>query len=466
MELNVLARKIIPPKTLALIKHIYSLIPIEKRIGKEYWKIKAFLNEAQWWDRERIEAWQFDKLKEIVQYAYDNVPGYYTLYKGVGIKPEDIKYLTDVRLLPFVTKELIRDNLSDFTARDISKWKMNYVTTGGSSGIPFGFYNINDNIWVENAFMHSGWERTGWKLSDRSVVLRGTYVGSEDKFWNINTLNKTLELSSYYLTSTTYPRYLKIIEKYRANYLQAYPSVATIFADLINENKDIGKVKFDVILLGSENIYKWQKEKLRASFIGSRIFGWYGHAEKVVLAPWCEKMETYHVWPFYGITEILNDEDMEVNTGEVGEIIGTSFWNHATPFIRYRTMDLARKGPLGCRMCGRQFMILDVIEGRLQEIIVTKNNRYISMTAINMHSDVFDNIKQFQFYQDTPGKVIFRILKNNMYKEHDTTYIYKELKKKIGEDMDLEIIFVNEIKRTSIGKYRFLEQKLKIKYGD
>ncbi len=40
-------------------------------------------------------------------------------------------------------------------------------------------------------------------------------------------------------------------------------------------------------------------------------------------------------------------------------------------------------------------------------MVVTKNGRYISMTAINMHDDVFDNLRQFQFHQDKIGEVTF-----------------------------------------------------------
>ena len=51
-------------------------------MGKQYWSLRAFLQDAQWWDRAAIEHWQLIRLREIVQYAYDNVPGYQTLYKG------------------------------------------------------------------------------------------------------------------------------------------------------------------------------------------------------------------------------------------------------------------------------------------------------------------------------------------------------------------------------------------------
>lgn len=116
--------------------------------------------------------------------------------------------------------------------------------------------------------------------------------------------------------------------------------------------------------------------------------------------------------------------------------------------------------------CGRQYQLLKRIEGRLQELIVTGTDRLISMTALNMSSYVFENVKQFQFYQDKKGEVILNLIRKNTYSKKDTEYIERELHKKLGDDMKLEIQFVEQIPRTPSGKYRLLTQKLPIKWGD
>lgn len=456
----------IPDPVKGVLRRFYAFVPMKYRMGKKYWQIRRFLEEAQYWNTEKIERWQLGKVREVVKYAYENVPGYHTLYRDAGIGPEDIQSLEDVKNLPFVTKEMIRDNLGDFTSRSLPRWKMLYVTTGGSTGIPFGFYHTEITNHIENAFMHMGWERAGWHLGGSSAVLRGAFVGSEKEFWAYNPTQRSLLLSSYYLTEDTYEKYMDKIVQFRPLYLEAYPSTAVILSDLIISRGDIGRVSFKVILLGSENIYDWQRARISQAFPTARLFGWYGHAERVVLAPMCEYSDQYHVWPFYGFTEILNEDGEEIGKGEVGELVGTSFWNYATPFIRYRTMDIAKKGEFRCDRCGRQFQLLERIEGRIHEFILSGTGRYISMTAINMHDDIFDNVKHFQFYQDTPGKVILRLVKKRTYSQADTKKIYRGLKRKLGEDVDLEIVFVDTIQKTRRGKYRFLDQRLKLKYGE
>ncbi len=458
-------RAVVPRSLRRPLRRLQELVPLEKRMGNDYWKLKSFLKEAQWWDRARIEIWQLEKLKEIVRYAYENVSGYHMLYRDAGVKPEDVNSLNDIHILPFTTKELLRHNLKDFTARNLARDQLLYVSSSGSTGIPFGFYRTELNRWMELAFLHSGWERVGWQLGDLSAVLRGGFVGTEERVWKYDSAIRSLILSSYYLTDHAYNQYVEKIRKFRPLHLQAYPSACSMLADLVLEHNDVGQVEFKTILLGSENLYPWQKDRIRLAFPNSRIHCWYGHSEQAVLAPWCENTEDYHVWPFYGVTEIVGESGREVGIGQSGEIVGTSFWNFGVPFIRYKAMDKARKVGYGCSECGRQFLILDVTEGRLQEFVVTRSGRRIALTGLTVLK-CFDNVRQCQFYQDTPGAVILRIVCRDTYTEDDTIKIRREVSRKLGEDMQLDLNFVDSIPRTSSGKLQFLEQKLNLGFGD
>lgn len=450
----------------SLVYKAAAFLPAKLRYPPVYWRMRDFLRKAQYWQKDRIIEWQTDKLVEIINYAYENTNGYKKLFNEAGITPNDIKKPADVRKLPFVTKELIRDNLQDFTSRKINKFFLKYMTTGGSTGIPFGFYNTYSNYFIEHAFIHSAWEWMGWEWGSRSALLRGNFVGSDAHFWHYEKYSNELQLSSYFLNDNTYSNYIKKIEEYKPRYLQAYPSSALILADLIINNNHIGRYNFDTLFLGSENIYNWQLARIKKAFPKSKIHYWYGHAEKVILAPKCEKSGAYQLWPFYGITEILNQNDNEVNTGKRGELCGISFWNYATPFIRYRTKDFAIKGNLQCPERTRNFRTLQNIEGRLQEIIVSSTGRYISMTAINFHDDIFDSLKQFKFEQNTPGELIFYFLPKHKLTNNELDKIKSGIENKLSDDFTLFMSESDEIKRNKAGKYSFLEQKLDIKYGD
>jgi len=466
MSIQYYAKSLLPKCTHEFFKqNIYSILPLKYRMGRNYWRLRKFLDKAQWWDKEKILSWQYQKLKEIIEYAYHYVPGYHSLYQEAGVKPEDIRLFEDIKLLPFTTKELIRDNLKDFTTRD-SKQKISYMTTGGSTGIPFGFYWTSTNLWMEAAFIHESWQRVNWQVGDKNAVLRGLYIGNEKKFYAYKPHSKELYLSSYYLTEKNYCDYLTLMQRYKTHYLHAYPSSISNLANFVLENKTDTDFFPSVIFLGSENVYNWQLEKIQKAFPKAKLFAHYGQAEEVILAPWCQHERKYHVWPFYGYHEILNGRNEIIKEGEIGELIGTSFWSFGTPFIRYRTMDKAQKDKWGCCKCGRQFPLISVIEGRLQEVIISGTGRRISMAAINMHTNVFDHLYQFQFYQEKPGEIIFKIVPKSFYTEFDQVKIEHELLKKLGKDIKLFIQKVDKMEKTKSGKYRFLVQKLNVRDSD
>ena len=467
MNIKKLAKKL-PFPIKQSIKRIYGTIPPHFRYDKVFWDTYNFLQESQWWNRQELEDYQMQQLSNLLDHAYENVPYYRAVFDERGLKPRNIKTSGDLKKLPYLTREIIQKKLPDLIARNYPKSKLQYVTTGGSTGIPLGFYYEKDvSEAKEWAFIVTQWERVGFKMGDKCVVLRGNIVesASRGRFWEYEPINKNLILSSYHMTDEMLPRYIERIRRFKPDFIQAYPSTITILAKFMKKHNIEPFPSVKALLCGSENLYPWQRGLLEET-LRCRVYSWYGHSERAVLASECEKSIYYHICPEYGIVELVGSDDKLV-TGEnqIGEIVATGLNNFVCPLIRYRTMDLASILNTKCE-CGRDYVLLKNIEGRSQEFIITGTGRLISMTAINMHSDVFDNVKQFQFYQEKQGEVIFNVIKSYTYTERDTEYIRSELYKKLGDDIKMEIHFVDNISLTKSGKYRFLVQKLPIGFQD
>jgi len=425
------------------------------------------LGESKGWNPEELDLWRLRRLQEIVAAAWRDVPGYRRLWSSAGfVEGEPLRSLEDFRRLPTVTKADLAENLAEFTSVRAPNWRRLYRATAGSTGIPFGFHLSLDAVDREWAFMHSAWERVGWRFGDRSAVLRGAWIGTREHFWSEDPHLRQLYLSTYELTPETWPAYCNRMMTYGVDHLQAYPSAAHLLADIVLEMRNLRPPRFKLILLGSENLYDFQRDRIARAFPGARLFSWYGHAEQAVFAPQCEASTRLHCQPLYGFTEILDPDGAEVTEASMGEIVATSFWNRAMPFIRYRTMDFGWRGANVCPSCGRSDLSIDRIEGRLQEMIVTKTGRWISMTAINMHTDVFDQVKQFQFHQDQPGEVEFRLVPKPEYGSDARRKIQAALEEKLGSDVVLRIVEVGSIPKSRSGKFRFLDQELPLKYGD
>ncbi len=468
MRIQTLKKEInVPNSLIKFFNYIYNHIPLIILYGNDFKRNYDFLKESQNWSADKLEKYQIQQLKKLLEHSYKNVPYYKKVFEEKGLKPEDIKSLDDLKLLPILTKEEIINNFKEFKPENYSDKQLEYVTTGGSTGVPLGFfYEKKKTNARELAFIKTLWDRVSYDFRDKVVVLRGDIISpnlvKKGQFWKYS-FNKLI-MSSYHMTDENLFQYVEKIREYNPKFMQCYPSSITLLAKFMQENNIKPFSNLKAILCGSENIYAWQRELIE-SVLECRVFSWYGHSEKAVLAGECEKSNFYHVFPEYGIVEFLDKDGNPAKENELAEIVATGFINFAFPFIRYKTMDLGTFSRQKCS-CGRNHIIIKKIEGRLQEFIVSSKGRYISMVAINMHSDVFDNVKQFQFYQEKKGEVFFNVVKKDNYTKLDSDKIKKELSKKLGDDVDLKIKFMENIPRTPSGKYRFLIQKLNLKFGD
>ncbi len=449
------------PVPMTLRRRLHARIPQSIRQGARYWLIKRAVARSERWPEARIEAVQLRLLRRVVSHAYASVPGYRRLCAEAGVSPSDLVRLPDIKAFPLMTKELLRDNLEDFTSRAVPRRHMRYEATSGSTGIPFGFYMTARNDRKEDAFIHEGWERAGWKLGERGAVLRGAFVGTREAFWYFDAKKNDLVLSSHYLEEDMYDAYAAVLERWRPRHLKAYPSAAAQFADLVTARGEAGRFRFATALLGSEAIYPWQREKIHRAFPGVRIYGWYGQTEQVILAGMCEGSDEYHIHPLYGYTEILDAQGRDVGAGDLGELVGTSFWSFATPLIRYRTLDLARRGPPHCRSCGRHSQLLLSLDGRTQEVVLSRTGRPVTLTTIaSIHSRVFDNLQQFRFRQEARGTVEFRFRPKSTFTRADAESLRAEILARLGDGFEVHMKEVTELPRGSGGKFRFLEQAL------
>ena len=435
-----------------LVWRALSMLPWRLQEGSSYRAWRTFLHQSADWHPEQIEAWQAKRLRETIRFAIDHTEGYRDLYRKAGVRPQDIRSTADLRNLPFTTKHMFQNNLEAFSVRS---FRRKYHTTGGTTGLPVGFYQTPGMLAVERAFVHDAWSGFGWTPKARMAVLRGGFVGTKEQPWQWDPYRGELQLSSYHLTKETLPLYASAVSRYGATILQAFPSALHIFSDLVQEAGMSAAFPFRSIFLASENFYDWQIGKAAHVFPKAILFDFYGLTERVIFAAWCPQSRAYHANPFYGVTELVDSE-----------LVGTSFHNRGTPFIRYRTMDHAVPGAQHCTGCGRHRQLLPKLLGRLQEQLLTGTGRYISMSAMNMHDRLFDPLIQFQFMQEKAGNVTFRYLPRAPLTANEESRIRRGLMAKLGTDVSLTMEPVAEIPRTQTGKTRLLDQRLPIRYGE
>jgi phenylacetate-CoA ligase len=419
-----------------------------------------FIASSEAWSEDELAAYQLARLRSLIEHAYAHVPHYRRVFDDLGAEPEDFNELADLHRLPTLDKTDLQERFDDLLADNVSAKDRSYYTTAGSTGIPVGFYYDAEQGIRELAFMRTQWARVGFREHDRRIVLRGTVVAG-DRMYERSLTSNELVMSSYHLTDDRIPLFLERIRTFRPSYIHAYPSSVSMLARSLLELGEPPIEGLRAVLCGSENLYDWQRGLIEEAF-QCRVYSWYGQSEGVCLAGECEHDTRLHIFPQYGLAELVDDDGAPVTEpGRPGEIVATGLHARAMPLIRYRTKDVATFASGTCELCGRPYRRFERIEGRLQEFIVTAGGRRISMVAINMHSSVFDNVRQFRFYQDEPGRVVLKLVPRRSFSwDEDVARIRRELAPKLGPDCSLEVELVTDIARGGRGKHHFIDQKL------
>jgi phenylacetate-CoA ligase len=419
----------------------------------------ALLRESEGWPREELEAHALRQLKDVLAHAYEYVPYYRKVFELHDAHPKDVEQLSDLALLPMLDKQALQQERDDLLATNVAARDRVYSTTAGSTGVPVGFFQDRQTAARDWAFMTDLWKRVGYREGDRLAVLRGTVLRGDELFER-DPRHNALVMSSYQLTGDNLQRYVDELRRFQPRFVRAYPSSATLLARYMRETEERPIDGLRAVLCGSENLYEWQREQIAEAF-GCRVFSWYGQSERVCLAGECEVDTRLHVYPQYGVTEIVGSDGRPIDgPGRPGEIVATGFLTRTMPLLRYRTGDIAVWSERTCA-CGRPYDLIERVEGRKQEFIVSRNGRYVSMTAINMHSPVFDNLRQFRFRQSVPGEVTLAVVPTARFDPAvDEPRIRKELAPKLGADFELTLQLVDDIPPTRGGKFRFLDQEL------
>ena len=113
--------------------------------------------------------------------------------------------------------------------------------------------------------------------------------------------------------------------------------------------------------------------------------------------------------------------------------------------------------------CGRKFLLLENILGRIQQFIVTKSKILLPLTGIyGLVAHCTQNVVECQFYQDREGEITLRIIKDKNYPNEDEKLIKNSFEKKFRDEINLMIEYIEKFPRTPRGKHRFLIQKLSV----
>jgi len=190
---------------------------------------------------------------------------------------------------------------------------------------------------------------------------------------------------------------------------------------------------------------------MRASierFFQCRCYDMWGQAEGVGMAMECD-FGRLHVVPEVGILEILRPDGAPCGPGEIGEIFATGLLNTGMPLIRYQTGDFAAWSTDASCRCGRSTRVLEALEGRVDDYLVTEDGRQIGRLSTAVKRS--PSIHSAQIVQDRPGHAWLLVRPGEGYRSADAEPVIADIRERIG-DFDFDVVEVAEIPKTPAGK--------------
>ncbi len=331
-----------------------------------------FNPEIETMPRQQLEQLQLERLKATVAHAM-NSPFYQEKFKELGITPDDIQTLDDVKRLPFTTKEDLREHYPFGLASVPLKDCVRLHSSSGTTGNPTVVLHTQKDLeeWA-NAVA-----RCLWMVGSRPEDVFQNSAG-----YGMFTAGLGFQYGAEKVGMLTVPaaagntkRQIKFIRDFGTTVLHAIPSYASrIYEVMKEEGCDPRRdTNLRVLCIGAEPHSEEQRQRIEQN-LGVKAYNSYGISEMMGpgVAFECPEQNGLHIWEDYFIVEIIDPVTLQpVADGELGELVLTTINREGMPLLRYRTRDLTRILPGKCA-CGRTHKRLARLQGRSDDMIILK----------------------------------------------------------------------------------------------
>lgn len=322
--------------------------------------------------RAEIEALQLARLQKTVCRVYEKVQPYREKMDAAGVKPDDIRTLSDLKRLPFVTKQDMRDNYP-FGLFAVPKDELVRIhASSGTTGKPtvVGYTKRDLDVWTETVSRIAA--LGGATRQDVAQICfgYGMFTGALGLHYGLEKIGAAMVPSS---TGNT-EKQIMYMKDFGTTLLVATPSYALRIAEVAMQMGIDPKTGLNVKigLLGSELLTEamrtemhklWGDEMLVTSNYGMSELNGPGVSGE------CEYLCGMHINEDFFIPEIIDPKTGEVlPPGEKGELVITCIYKEALPLIRYRTKDITRLIYEPCK-CGRTTVRMENLDGRTDDML-------------------------------------------------------------------------------------------------
>ncbi|MBN2396783.1 MAG: phenylacetate--CoA ligase [Deltaproteobacteria bacterium] len=413
-----------------------------------YWE-----NDIETMPREKLESIQLERLKKSVAQASASV-FYGDLFKKIGLDPNGITSLEDIRKIPFTTKDDLREHwpygFLAVSKDELVRMHSSSGTTGRATVIFHTQHDIDEwtNIVARSMYM------TGMRRSDvfQNMMTYGLFTGGLGFHYGAEKVGALIIPAG----SGNSKRQIQLMQDFGTTTMHIIPSYAlhltSVFEEVgVDPRRD---TKLAIAFLGAEPHSEKTRKKIE-EFYGVQAFNSYGLSEMdgPGVAFECPHQTGMHVWEDNFIMEIIDPDTLEpVPDGEEGELVMTTLLRQGMPILRYRTKDLTRIIPGPCE-CGRVHRRIERIKGRTDDMLILKGVNIFPIQIEKKLMDIPGVGTNFLIILEREGFNDLMIVRVEVGKEFFTGNLkqLEALRRRIVEDLKSDILITPKVELVEPG---------------
>ena len=335
-----------------------------------------FSPEIETINRKKLRELQLERLRHIVAYAYDNVPMYKRRFDEIGLKPSHIRTLKDIELIPYTTKDDLRDNYPFGLFAVPMKKIVRLHASSGTTGKPVvgGYTRADLDNWsdcIARLLVMAG-------ATEEDIFHvafgYGLFTGGFGLHYGIEKLGAAVVPVS----SGNTERQLMLMKDFGATALVATPSYAMYLAETAKREGILGDLKVRLVCMGAEASTSEMHTALQ-EMLGAFPTENYGLTEVggPGVAGECREKAGMHINEDMFYAEIVDTEHNRVlGEGEKGAMVITTLTKEGMPVLRYRTKDITSVTYEPCK-CGRTLARMARVVGRTDDMLIIRGGNVV-----------------------------------------------------------------------------------------
>lgn len=372
-------------------------------------------------DERQLRQFQQQRLRTIVRYAYDNVELYRRKWRQAGVHPDDIQSDEDLKRLPIITKDDLREGFpDDIRSREFRRDDCFMVGTSGSTGTPVRTFVDLDKAMVDFSLSEPRYMADlppvtvprmvrDW-LIRRNIRFMSIFVDNELAYETLYA--RVFSMMRHTVVDCLQPPSVHIaqLNAKKPRYLHTYASVLRNVCIAAREGGV--QVHRPELIFTTGEVADPHLRALVNETLGPGLLDSYASVEFGFIACECPRHEGLHVFTWKVLVELLDEEGREVPDGQAGRVVVTDLFNRATPLIRYNGLgDYAIRKDLPCS-CGRPLPLLARIEGRMVDSVILPNGQTVHPYSLTLALEDVPHLHKFQIRQERSDYIRVLLVKD------------------------------------------------------